>query len=182
MLIAIIVVVVLVLAVIYAVLYNGLVRSRNQAQEFESQISVQLKRRTDLIPNLVSTVKGYAQHEKSTLEEVVKLRNSVVSADSLQDKVTADGQLSGVLRQVFALAESYPDLKANQEFGKLMEELTNTENKVAYSRQAYNSAVQYYNTGTQTFPRNLVANLHHFQKMDYLTIPEAETKVPEVKF
>lgn len=178
----IIILVIVVLIVLYAVLYNGLVRARNQAQEFQSQIDVQLKRRTDLIPNLVETVKGYAAHEKTTLEEVVRLRNSVVSADNLQDKVDADNMLTGALRQVFALAENYPDLKANQEFGKLMEELTNTENKVAYSRQAYNSAVQYYNTATQTFPRNLVASIHSFKPMEFLSIPEEEKQAPQVKF
>ncbi|MBA1435205.1 LemA family protein [Bombilactobacillus bombi] len=178
----IVILVLVVIVALYAMLYNGLVRARNQAQEFHSQIDVQLKRRTDLIPNLVETVKGYAAHEKTTLEEVVRLRNSVVSADSLQDKVTADTQLTGALRQVFALAESYPDLKANQEFGKLMEELTNTENKVAYARQAYNSAVQYYNTATQTFPRNLIASIHGFKPLAFLSIPEEEKKVPQVKF
>lgn len=179
---AIVIIVIVVVVALYAILYNGLVRSRNQAQEFESQIDVQLKRRTDLIPNLVETVKGYAAHEKSTLEQVVQMRNSVVAADNLQDKVAADNRLTGALRQVFALAENYPDLKANQEFGKLMEELTNTENKVAYSRQAYNSAVQYYNTATQTFPRNLIAHIHSFQPMTYLQIPEAEKVAPQVKF
>ena len=178
----IVIIVVIALIVLYAVLYNGLVRARNQAQEFHSQIDVQLKRRTDLIPNLVETVKGYAAHEKTTLEEVVRLRTSVMSADNLQDKVDADNMLTGALRQVFALAENYPDLKANQEFGKLMEELTNTENKVAYARQAYNSAVQYYNTATQTFPRNLVAGIHHFKSMEFLTIPEEEKQAPQVKF
>ena len=179
---AIVIIVIVVVVALYAILYNGLVRSRNQAQEFESQIDVQLKRLTDLIPNLVETVKGYAAHEKSTLEQVVQMRNSVVAADNLQDKVAADNRLTGALRQVFALAENYPDLKANQEFGKLMEELTNTENKVAYSRQAYNSAVQYYNTATQTFPRNLIARIHSFQPMTYLQIPEAEKAAPQVKF
>ena len=163
----IIILVIVVLIILYAVLYNGLVRARNQAQEFQSQIDVQLKRRTDLIPNLVETVKGYAAHEKTTLEEVVRLRNSVVSADSLQDKVDADNMLTGALRQ---------------EFGKLMEELTNTENKVAYSRQAYNSAVQYYNTATQTFPRNLIASIHSFKPMEFLSIPEEEKQAPQVKF
>lgn len=178
----IIILIVIVLVVVYALLYNGLVQKRNQAQEFQSQIAVQLKRRTDLIPNLIETVKGYAKHEKQTLTEIVNLRNSVMNADSLQAKVDADSKLTTALGPIMALAENYPDLKANQEFGKLMEELTNTENKVAYARQAYNSSVQYYNTATQTFPRNLVAKLHHFLPMAYLQIPEAEQEVPQVKF
>ncbi|UQS81871.1 LemA family protein [Bombilactobacillus folatiphilus] len=178
----IVIVVIVLLIACYALLYNGLVKRRNQAQEFQSQIDVQLKRRTDLIPNLLETVKGYAAHEKQTLSQIVELRNSVMNADNLQDKVNADSQLTTALGPIMALAESYPDLKANQEFGKLMEELTNTENKVAYARQAYNSSVQYYNTGIQTFPRNLIAHLHHFTAMVYLEIPEVEREVPKVKF
>ncbi|MFD1471584.1 LemA family protein [Companilactobacillus mishanensis] len=178
----IIIAIVVILGIIYAGLYNGLVKYRNRAREFSSQIDVQLKRRTDLIPNLVETVKGYASHEKETLSKVVELRNNVTNADSLQDKVDADNQLTGVLRQVFALAENYPDLKANQEFSKLMEELSNTENKVAYARQAYNSQVQQYDTAIETFPRNLVAGIHGFTAMEFLSIPEAEKEAPKVKF
>src|SRR5699024_6105701 len=137
----IIIVVIILLIAIYAGMYNSLVKYRNRAREFSSQIDVQLKRRTDLIPNLVETVKGYAKHEKETLANVIQLRNNVNAADSLQDKVEADSALSGALRQVFALTENYPDLKANQEFSQLMEELSNTENKVSYARQAYNSQV-----------------------------------------
>ncbi|UQS83196.1 LemA family protein [Bombilactobacillus thymidiniphilus] len=178
----IILAIIVLVVIAYIICYNGLVQKRNQAQEFQSQIDVQLKRRTDLIPNLVETVKGYADHEKQTLADVVKLRNSVISADSLSEKVAADNKLTGALRQVFALAENYPDLKANQEFGKLMEELTNTENKVAYARQAYNSSVQYYNTATETFPRNIVSSIHHFRKMNFLEVPEADKQAPQVKF
>ncbi|WP_129044779.1 LemA family protein [Companilactobacillus metriopterae] len=181
--IAIIIIAILVILVIaYVAAYNGLVKYRNRAQEFSSQIDVQLKRRTDLIPNLVETVKGYASHEKETLANIVELRNSVNNASTLQEKVDADTQLTGALRQVFALSESYPDLKANQQFGQLMEELSNTENKIAYSRQAYNSQVQSYDTALETFPRNIVAGIHHFEKMDYLNIPDAEKVAPEVKF
>lgn len=178
----IIVVIVVLLIVIYAMMYNNLIKNRNQAQEFSSQINVQLKRRTDLIPNLVETVKGYATHEKTTLEEVVNLRNSVISADSLQGKVDADNKLTAALRQIFALSENYPNLKANQEFSQLMEELSNTENKVAYARQAYNAAVQNYDTAIETFPRNIVAGIHGFKKMDYLDIPDSEKEAPKVKF
>lgn len=178
----IIIAIILVIIVAYAGMYNSLVKYRNRAREFSSQIDVQLKRRTDLIPNLVETVKGYATHEKETLANVVAMRNNVTNADSLQDKVEADNALTGALRQVFALAESYPDLKANQQFSQLMEELSNTENKVSYARQAYNSQVQVYDTAIETFPRNLIAGIHGFKEMDFLQIPDAEKAAPKVKF
>lgn len=178
----IIIVVIILLIAIYAGIYNSLVKYRNRAREFSSQIDVQLKRRTDLIPNLVETVKGYAKHEKETLANVIQLRNNVNAADSLQDKVEADSALSGALRQVFALAENYPDLKANQEFSQLMEELSNTENKVSYARQAYNSQVQAYDTAIQTFPRNIIAGIHGFKEMNFLQIPDADKVAPKVKF
>lgn len=162
--IIIIIVILIVLIAIYASLYNGLVKYRNRAKEFSSQIGVQLKRRADLIPNLVETVKGYATHEKETLTNVVAMRNKVNNANSLQDKVDADNQLTDALSHIFALSENYPDLKANQEFSNLMEELSNTENKVAYARQAYNSQVQQYDTAIQTFPRNMIAKIHNFIK------------------
>ena len=177
-----IIVVIILLIAIYAGMYNSLVKYRNRAREFSSQIDVQLKRRTDLIPNLVETVKGYAKHEKETLANVIQLRNNVNAADSLQDKVEADSALSGALRQVFALAENYPDLKANQEFSQLMEELSNTENKVSYARQAYNSQVQAYDTAIQTFPRNIIAGIHGFKEMNFLQIPDADKVAPKVKF
>jgi len=178
----IIIVVIILLIAIYAGMYNSLVKYRNRAREFSSQIDVQLKRRTDLIPNLVETVKGYAKHEKETLANVIQLRNNVNAADSLQDKVEADSALSGALRQVFALTENYPDLKANQEFSQLMEELSNTENKVSYARQAYNSQVQAYDTAIQTFPRNIIAGIHGFKEMNFLQIPDADKVAPKVKF
>ena len=178
----IIIAVIILLIAIYAGMYNSLVKYRNRAREFSSQIDVQLKRRTDLIPNLVETVKGYAKHEKETLANVIQLRNNVNAADSLQDKVEADSALSGALRQVFALAENYPDLKANQEFSQLMEELSNTENKVSYARKAYNSQVQAYDTAIQTFPRNIIAGIHGFKEMNFLQIPDADKVAPKVKF
>ncbi|MQS75027.1 LemA family protein [Companilactobacillus halodurans] len=174
--------IIVILVIAYAGMYNNLVKYRNRAREFSSQIDVQLKRRTDLIPNLVETVKGYAKHERETLSNVVELRNNVTNASSLQDKVKADSALTGALRQVFALAENYPDLKANQEFSQLMEELTNTENKVSYARQAYNSQVQAYDTAIQTFPRNMIAKIHGFTEMQFLEIPDVEKEAPKVKF
>ena len=180
----IIVAVVLVLIEIYVVIYNGLVKSRMYTQEAWSQIDVQLKRRTDLIPNLVNTVKGYAKHEKSTLAEVISLRNQltqVPSGDHQQAMAVSD-QLTNSLKSIFALAESYPDLKANQEFGKLMEELTNTENKIAYSRQLFNSSAASYNMKLQQFPSNIIAGIHHFKNVEFLTVPEAEKAAPTVSF
>ncbi|MFB9770682.1 LemA family protein [Lactiplantibacillus modestisalitolerans] len=180
----VIVAVVLVLIAIYVVIYNGLVKARMYTQEAWSQIDVQLKRRTDLIPNLVNTVKGYAKHEKSTLAEVISLRNQlteVPSSDHQQAMAVSD-QLTNSLKSIFALAESYPDLKANQEFGKLMEELTNTENKIAYSRQLFNSSAASYNMKLQQFPSNLIANVHHFQAAEFLAVPEAEKAAPNVSF
>ncbi|AVK61827.1 hypothetical protein C5Z26_09810 [Lactobacillus sp. CBA3606] len=180
----IIIAVVLVLVAIYAIIYNGIVKARMYTQEAWSQIDVQLKRRSDLIPNLVSTVKGYAKHEKSTLEQVVALRNQltqVPSGDHQQSMAVSD-QLTGSLKSIFALAENYPDLKANQEFSKLMEELTNSENKIAYSRQLFNSSAASYNMKLQQFPSNLVAGVHHFQPTEFLTVPEAEKAAPTVSF
>ncbi|UJM24849.1 LemA family protein [Lactiplantibacillus plantarum] len=180
----IIVAVVLVLIAIYVVIYNGLVKSRMYTQEAWSQIDVQLKRRTDLIPNLVNTVKGYVKHEKSTLAEVISLRNQltqVPSGDHQQAMAVSD-QLTNSLKSIFALAESYPDLKANQEFGKLMEELTNTENKIAYSRQLFNSSAASYNMKLQQFPSNIIAGIHHFKNVEFLTVPEAEKAAPTVSF
>lgn len=180
----IIVAVILVLIAIYVVIYNGLVKSRMYTQEAWSQIDVQLKRRTDLIPNLVNTVKGYAKHEKSTLAEVISLRNQltqVPSGDHQQAMAVSD-QLTNSLKSIFALAESYPDLKANQEFGKLMAELTNTENKIAYSRQLFNSSAASYNMKLQQFPSNIIAGIHHFKDVEFLTVPEAEKAAPTVSF
>lgn len=183
MILTIIVVVILaLLSISYVAIYNGLVKYRNRAEEFDSQIDVQLKRRTDLIPNLVETVKGYATHEKETLSQVIASRNQVVNADTPQAKAEADNALTGALRQVFALSESYPDLKANQQFQSLMEELSNTENKVSYARQAYNSQVQQYDTAIETFPRNIVAGIHNFKAIDYIAVPESEKEAPKVKF
>lgn len=186
-------IIIIVLAIIIIagiVLYNNLVKARTYTQESWSQIDVQLKRRNDLIPNLVSTVKGYAAHEKETFEKVVELRNQLVDQESNPNPTSADreqtmqlsNQLSGQLKSVFALAENYPDLKANTEFTKLMEELTNTENKIAYSRQLYNSSVASYNIKLQTFPSNLIAGMTGFKSVNYLQVPEEETKTPKVSF
>lgn len=180
----IIVAVILVLIAIYVVIYNGLVKSRMYTQEAWSQIDVQLKRRNDLIPNLVSTTKGYANYEQSTLKKVVELRNQLtaVPAGDRQQTMEVSNALSGTLRSLFAVAENYPDLKANTQFSKLMEELTNTENKIAYSRQLYNSTVASLNMKVQSFPSNIVANIHHFKQEAYLQVPEEEKAAPNVNF
>lgn len=188
MVIGIIIVAILVVAIV--LMYNGLVKARTYTQESWSQINVQLKRRNDLIPNLVNTVKGYATHEKETLSKVVELRNQLIDQTKVAEPSTAQrqaamqtsNQLSDTLKSIFALSENYPDLKANQEFNKLMEELTNTENKIAYSRQLYNSSVASYNIKLQSFPSNLVAGIGGFKAVDYLQVPEEETAAPKVSF
>jgi LemA protein len=149
--------VLVVLVVWIIMIYNGLVAMRQRVNQSFADIDVQLKQRQDLIPNLVETVKGYASHERGTLEAVIKARQAAVAAPDLQQKVAAENMLSGALRQMFALSESYPDLKANQNFQQLQGELTDIENKLAASRRFFNNAVQEYNTGIQNFPAVLFA-------------------------
>lgn len=137
-----------------------------------------------MIPNLVETTKGYAKHEKETLAQVINLRNQLTElpADAHAQKMEVSNQLTDTLKSIFALAEAYPDLKANQEFTKLMEELTNTENKIAYSRQLFNSSAANFNQRLLTFPSNMVAKIHHFTKVDYLEVPTEEKEAPKVSF
>jgi LemA protein len=176
-----IVVVLLVIGVI--VTYNGLIRSRNQVENAWSQIDVQLKRRNDLIPNLVETVKGYAEHEKSTLDAVINARNAAMSAGAAPAaQAAADNVLSGALRQLFALSEAYPDLKANQNFLALQEELSATEGRVGYARQFYNDTVLTYNNKLQAFPTVIFANMLKFEKREYFEADEAARQVPKVGF
>ncbi|MBE3596350.1 MAG: LemA family protein [Hydrogenibacillus sp.] len=177
-----IVLAVVVLIVVYAIAtYNGLVRYRNWIQETWAQIDVQLKRRHDLIPNLVETVKGYAKHEQETLEQVIQARNRLLSGTP-NERMEAENELSGALRSIFALAEAYPDLKANQNFLRLQEELTATEDKVAYARQLYNKTVAEYNIRRESFPANLFAASMGFTRVEPLAIPEAEREAPRVSF
>ena len=179
--IALVVVLLLVLYVIAA--YNGLVRARNQVDNAWSQIDVQLKRRIDLIPNLVETVKGYAAHEKSTLDAVVNARNAAIAApDTPVGQAAADNQMTAALRQLFALSEAYPDLKANTNFLALQEELTATEGRVAYARQFYNDSVLGYNNRLQTFPTIILANMFNFTEREYFETDEASREVPKVQF
>src|SRR5579872_3468036 len=161
---------VVVIVVLWLVLaYNGLVRTRTQAQEAYSDINVQLKRRYDLIPNLVSTVQGYAAHEKTVFEDVTKARSMAMQAGTTPtaDKAAAENQLSGALKSLFAVAENYPDLKANQNFLQLQNELTDTEDKIQAARRFYNGMVRDLNTKIQVFPTNLFANAFGFIKMDF---------------
>jgi LemA protein len=179
----IVLVVVVLLVLLFIGSYNGLVRSRNQVDNAWSQIDVQLKRRIDLIPNLVETVKGYAAHEKSTLEAVINARNAAIAAPATPSgQAAADNQLTGALRQLFALGEAYPDLKANQNFLALQEELTATEGRVAYARQFYNDSVLSFNNKTQAFPSVLIANMFNFTKRDYFEADPAAREVPKVQF
>ncbi|MEI2705934.1 MAG: LemA family protein [Ilumatobacteraceae bacterium] len=163
--------------------YNGLIRGRNQVENAWSQIDVQLKRRIDLIPNLVETVKAYAAHEKDTLDAVVRARNAAIAAPATPaGQAQADTQLTGALRQLFALSEAYPDLKANQNFLALQEELTATEGRVAYARQFYNDSVLTYNNKLQAFPTVFFATMMKFSKREYFEADEASREVPKVGF
>ena len=177
---------VLVLIVLWAMFaYNGLVQQKNWVQEAWAQIDVQLQRRNDLVPNLVETVKGYAKHEQETLTQVIAMRNQIANMGSdvsPQEKMEASNQLTGALKTIFALAESYPDLKANESFLNLQEELTNTENKISYARQLYNSSVAKYNISIQSIPTNIIAGMGGFTKEELLETPVEARKVPEVKF
>lgn len=164
-------------------MYNGLVALRNQVKNAWSQIDVQLKRRHDLIPNLVETVKGYAGHEKTTLENVVKARTQALQAQSIPDKIQAEGELSSALGRLMVVVEQYPDLKANQNFLALQEELTSTENKIGFARQFYNDVVMKYNTKVQSVPTNIVAGMFGFREEAFFEIEDkAQRAVPQVKF
>lgn len=161
-------------------IYNSLVRLKVQVENAWSQIDVQLKRRHDLIPNLVEAVKGYMKYEQETLTKVIEARAKAISASSIPDKAKAEGELTGVLKSLFALFENYPDLKANQNVLALQEELTTTENQIAFARQHYNDSVMFYNTKTQVFPSNIVAQIFGFTRKDFFEVPEVEKEVPKV--
>src|SRR4051794_10734078 len=179
----IIIVVVVILVLIGIVTYNGLVRTRNRVDEAWSQIDVQLKRRHDLIPNLIETVKGYATHERETLDSVVQARNQAVTASSPGQQGQAENALTQTLGRLFALAESYPDLKANQNFLELQEELTATEDKVSYARQFYNDSVKSFNTRIQSIPSKFFAGPMGYTPRQYFEIDTAaDREVPKVQF
>src|SRR5438128_4769659 len=181
-----VIVAIAVVAALWAVMaYNGLVSLRQRCRQAFSDIDVQLKQRHDLVPNLVETVKGYAAHEKGTLDAVVKARNAAVSAQGPAAQAAAEGMLQGALRQLFALSEAYPDLKANQNFQQLQSELSDLENKIAASRRFFNNSVQEYNTGIQRFPAVLLAGAFGFTQMQFFDLGGERATVgqtPQVKF
>jgi LemA protein len=178
----VIVVLVILLLLFFWLGYNRLVKKRNQVDNAWSQIDVQLKRRHDLIPNLVETVKGYAAHERGTFEAVTAARANAINAQTPVEQAQAENVLSGALKSLFAVAEAYPDLKANQNFLNLQEELTSAEDRVAYARQFYNDSVLGYNTQIQKFPTVLLAGMFHFEKREYFDAAPEDTETPQVQF
>ena len=180
-LLIIVILVVFFLAIVFGY-YNRIIRLENRIDNSWAQIDVQLKRRADLIPNLMETVKGYMKHEREVLENVTKARSALMSAKTPQENINADNMLTGALKTLFAVAESYPDLKANQNFLNLQDELSNTENKIAYSRQHFNDSVLLYNNLIETIPGKWFAGPMGKKTREMLQIPEASREVPKVKF
>ena len=170
------IIIIIVILVVVALMYNGLISSRNRVKNAWSQIDVQLQRRFDLIPNLVETVKGYMTHENEVLTKVTELRNAWANAGSVKEKSNLDNELSGALKTIMAVSENYPDLKANQNFSQLQEELQNTENKISFSRQFYNDSATKYNIKLETVPSNIVASLFKFQPEDLFEAESAEAR------
>ncbi|MGV8082372.1 MAG: LemA family protein [Coriobacteriia bacterium] len=175
-------VVIIVLALAVVAIYNRLVLLRNRVDNAWSQIDVQLKRRYDLIPNLVETVKGYAKHESGVFERVTAARSAAMGAQGVEQRAEAENMLTGALKTLFAVAEAYPELKANTNFLQLQDQLADTENKIAYSRQFYNDTVMTYNTATQTFPNNVLAGMFGFKAREYFEAEPAVTEAPTVAF
>ena len=180
MIIGLIILVVLGLYVMSA--YNGLVKERNKVKTNWSQIDVMLKRRNDLIPNLVETVKGYAKHEKETLDAVITARNTYVSATVPEEQMKAAGEITQALSKIFALSEAYPDLKANTNFMELQKEITETEDKITFARQFYNDSVLNYKNKIEMFPSNLVAGMFGFKPEPFFEVADADREVPKVQF
>ncbi len=175
---------ILVIVVVFLILvYNGLIVKRNRVNNAWSQIDVQLKKRADLVPNLVETVKGYAKHEKEVFENVTKARSAVMNAgDNFKQKAQAENMLTGALKSLFAVAEAYPQLKANENFKLLQEQLDGIESKIAYARQFFNDSVLEFNNSMQTFPNNLVAGMFGFTQKEFFEVEEAARNVPKVSF
>ena len=171
------------LVFIFIGFYNSLIRFRNQVKNAWSQIDVQLKRRHDLIPNLLETAKGYMKHEQDTLKGITEARSKAMGAGSVGEKSKAESVLSGAMSKFFVVVENYPDLKANQNFLALQEELTSTENKIAFSRQSYNDQVLFFNNKIQMFPSNIIAGMFNFRQEDFFELEDkAERAVPKVDF
>ncbi len=166
------------LVIVGITVYNGLVGSKNEGENSWRQIDVQLKRRYDLIPNLVETAKGYMKHERETLEAVIKARQQCIDVSGVADQAKAENFLTSTLRSLFAVTENYPDLKANENMMQLQEEITSTENRIGFARQHYNDAVMRFNNKVQQFPSNIVAGMYNFQKMDYFELEDAEQREP----
>ena len=177
-----VIIIVIIVIMIYVHYYNKIIRMENRIDNAYAQIDVQLKRRADLIPNLMETVKGYMKHEKEVLENVTNARTSLMNAQTPQDNIDADNMLTGALKSLFAVAENYPDLKANQNFLQLQDELTHTEDKVAYARQHFNDSVLSYNNSIETFPGVTIANMMGRKPREMLEIPKAARELPKVKF
>jgi len=178
----ILIIVAVVIALYVMMAYNGLVRLRNRVLNAWAQIDVQLKRRHDLIPNLVETVKGYMKYEQETLDKVIKARAAAMSAQGVAATAQAENQLTSTLKSLFALVENYPELKANQNMLALQEELTTTENRIAFARQHYNDSVMTYNTAIETFPRNVIAGMFGFTRRESFSAPESEREPVKVQF
>ena len=174
---------IILLLIIYVVgVYNSLVKLRNKVDDQSSQVDIELKKRFDLVPNLVETVKGYAKHEKETLEEVIKARNSFTSAGNMNEELAANDNLSNALTKLFALSEAYPDLKANTNFINLQNRLNEIEENIAYKRSFYNETVRMYNDKIMTVPSNIVANIFNFKEKEYFQINEKEKENVKVSF
>lgn len=182
--ILLIILIVIILAILVAIvaLYNGLVTARNKVKNAWAQIDVQLNRRADLIPNLVETVKGYAAHESSVFEDVTAARAGLMNANGVKEINEANNQLTNTLKTLFAVAENYPELKANENFKELQAQLAESEDKIAYSRQFYNDTVLMYNNKCQTFPSNIIANLFGFNEADFFEAAGEARSVPKVEF
>ena len=181
--IMIVIIVVLVLLVLYVIsIYNKLVNSKNKVENQFSQVDIQLKRRADLIPNLVETVKGYTKHEEGTFTKVVEARNKALSANSINEKIEANNELSGALSKLLMLSEAYPDLKANKNFLSLQNDLKETEDKITYARQFYNDSAMDFNNVVEMFPSNIIASMFKFKEFEYFKIDEKEKETPKVKF
>ena len=180
--IGIILLIIVILVIGTIVMYNNLIGLRNRVKNAWSQIDVQLNRRADLIPNLVETVKGYAKHEKTVFEDVTKARSGLMNASTVQENADANNMLTGALKSLFAVAENYPELKANQNFINLQSQLAETEDKIAYSRQFYNDTVLMYNNKIQMFPSSLLARQFNFTEAEFFEVEESARSVPKVQF
>lgn len=181
-----IIVVILALVIIFVFyvigIYNRLVNARNKVKDQFSQIDVQLKRRIDLIPNLVETVKGYAKHEEGTLKEVIEARNKMANANNINEELEASGEVTSALNKLFALAESYPELKANENFMSLQKDLKETEDKISYARSFYNDTVLNYNNMREQFPSNIIAGMFNFEKIDFFKADDKDKENVKVEF